>query len=230
MDNGNMGATLKEETSNDNAIFLFGAGLSLPAGIPTSREMTRRFLEDPFRLVPEENRPLYMGYVEGYFEEQIVDLVRLTSTYFTATEPDLEILMSFILLLEDSNFRRLLEKTYPNMQHILPVLQDIKRLINDYIRKECENLGSESANYLWPLSGTISQGKYLNIFTLNYDGLVEIFCESNHLAYSDGFDPYWNPHNFEGKDVRIFKLHGSPYWLRQRKVKLSKFLQRDWTS
>jgi NAD-dependent SIR2 family protein deacetylase len=44
------------ETSYENTIFLFGAGLSLRAGIPTIKEMTERFLKNPFHQVSEMKR------------------------------------------------------------------------------------------------------------------------------------------------------------------------------
>jgi hypothetical protein len=55
---------------------------------------------------------------------------------------------------------------------------------------------------------------------LNYDGVIETFCENNGISYSDGFDPYWNPNNFDTKDVKIFKLHGSLYWFKTEKDKI----------
>ena len=56
----------------------------------------------------------------------------------------------------------------------------------------------------------------LEIFTLNYDGLIELFCENCGLNYSDGFSPFWSPDVFDNDkiNVRIYRLHGSLYWFK----------------
>jgi hypothetical protein len=53
---------------------------------------------------------------------------------------------------------------------------------------------------------------------------LKLFCEKNGISYSDGFAPYWNPSVFDSSDIRIFKLHGSLYWLRSESGKLIKIL------
>ena len=70
-----------------------------------------------------------------------------------------------------------------------------------------------------PLVTLPSNTNIIKFFTLNYDGLIEIICELNQKKYSDGFSPYWNPINFEEKEVQIFKLHGSLFWLSLVQVK-----------
>jgi hypothetical protein len=62
----------------------------------------------------------------------------------------------------------------------------------------------------------------LRIFTLNYDGTIEIICEKNNVDFSDGFNQYWNPDTFENAKVNIFKLHGSLYWFRTASGKIIK--------
>jgi hypothetical protein len=147
--------------------------------------------------------------------------LQVSLSYYGINDPDLELLLSFINQMENANFRRLLITTYPNAEEIANMINDIKLLINDYIRKVCENIG-RTANYLWPLMGMSDEVNCLNIFTLNYDGIVETFCETNNLSYSDGFDPYWNPEHFDGKDVKLFKLHGSLFWFKTERDKVIK--------
>jgi len=81
--------------------------------------------------------------------------------------------------------------------------------------------------FLWPLTGLIDKDKPLMIFTLNYDGLVEAFCESNDLTYSDGFSSYWDPDDFNDKKVKIYKLHGSLYWFKTSSGKMFKVPIKD---
>jgi hypothetical protein len=52
--------------------------------------------------------------------------------------------------------------------------------------------------------------------------VVEAFCESNNISFSDGFTPYWDPEHFEDKRVNIFKLHGSLYWFKTESGRIFK--------
>jgi hypothetical protein len=70
-----------------------------------------------------------------------------------------------------------------------------------FIRQKLENI--ESANYLKPLQGFISEYPYsiqeiktiqpLEIFTLDYDGVIDLFCEKSGINYYDGFTPFLEP-------------------------------------
>ena len=197
---------------NSDIIFLLGAGASRPAGIPTIPEMTKDFLEKPLRYSESTN------YTN--LESDVTTLADVTQDYYG--KKDLELIMSLILMFQDSQFRKLLESKYKEMAKIDEKhLGFIKNLINGYIRKECENIDSNAVEYLWPLQGLIYSDK-LKIFTLNYDGTIEIFCEKNNIDFSDGFNQYWDPKSFEKTKVNLFKLHGSLYWFRTESGKIIK--------
>lgn len=73
--------------------------------------------------------------------------------------------------------------------------------------------------------------KTVNVFTTNYDNLIEIALEKNHIDYFDGFSGRISPkfstanygklicrqNGFQGRlteevSVNLFKIHGSLYW------------------
>ena len=97
---------------SNNTIFLFGAGLSRPAGIPTIHEMTKDFLTDPLQLAGSK----FELKDSSNMLHQISVLTNLTSDYFG--DVDLELMMSIVLQLEDIHFRKLVEKSYPELQEI----------------------------------------------------------------------------------------------------------------
>lgn len=211
-------------TGNDRPltkIFLLGAGSSQPAGISTIDEMTREFLGNPF--YPEnrvdENLP--------ELKKNILLLNQVTKNYFEKS--DIELIMTLILQLEDKHQRDLFQQKHPELKDLIwesadkPAINNvntIKLLIQQYIRRKCENI--KSIDYLSSLQGFIGASP-LKIFTLNYDATIEIFCEKNDIEYSDGFNPYWNPENFSNKlGLHLFKLHGSLYWLRSASGKTMK--------
>jgi hypothetical protein len=198
-------------------ILLFGAGASKPAQIPDMPEMTRRFLENPLRLADLNLRN--QKYEE--VNDDVKSLDEVSRSYYGKS--DLEFLISLLLQLENDNFRDVIEHKYPRVRTVgQENLKFIRILINDYIRKECEKIDLASMEYLWPLTGLLPSDKQLSIYSLNYDGLVEAFCESNSISYSDGFTPYWDPEHFSGKRVNIFKLHGSLYWFKTESGKIFK--------
>lgn len=202
---------------------MFGAGASHPAGIPTIMDLTENFLNDPLQIE-------YEGRVGGFggagrdpegIGEKIKTLSEITQEHFG--KMDLETMMSLIVQLESDRLGKLLVTQFPSLKSIEPAkLSRIKYLIQDYIRKKCEKI--KTVEYFAPLQGLKPKSESLNIFTLNYDGTIEIFCEKNNIRCADGFDPYWNPSNFnDNKDgVNLFKLHGSLYWFKSESGKYIK--------
>jgi len=88
----------------------------------------------------------------------------------------------------------------------------------------CETLEKDfHTNYLLGLRGFTDDQKKLDVFSLNYDSVIETFCEQNNIEYTDGFNLYWNPDSFnEGRGINLYKLHGSLYWFKTGKGKLIK--------
>lgn len=200
-------------------IFLFGAGASSDAGIPTINSLTSEFVSDPSNAVSS-----FMTNIsdesKNKLKSQVDVLAKVTEQFFGKT--DLELIMSLLLRVEDRKEKSLLESKFSELKDLdESTIQFIKELIQGFIRKKCEDI--KDVEYLWPLDGMSKNGK-LNIFTLNYDATVEIFCESKGIRYTDGFEPDWNYARFENEQnrINIFKLHGSLYWFRTKSNKTVK--------
>jgi len=208
---------LPQDEKSLKTIFLFGAGASRDAGILTIDDMTTEFVSDPFKT----DKPLtevLAPQSTDQIKDDVATLTKVTEKFYGKT--DLELMMALILRLEDENEKDLLEGKFPELKNLegLPL---IKELLQGFIRKKCEDI--KSVDYLWPLEG-MSKNEKLNIFTLNYDAAVEIFCENNGIRYTDGFEPDWNKGRFVEKNIQInlFKLHGSLYWFRTKSNKTIK--------
>lgn len=194
-----------------STIFLLGSGASKPAGLPIIDEMTKEFLDDPSRNIGIDLA------AEGEFLEflRIPDNMSLLKDITCSRFPkyDLEYLMSMILLLEDSHEKELYELKFPKLKKIdKKILVNLKFAIQEFIRNKCEDI--KSIDYLIPLK-SMTQTSKLRIFTLNYDGTIEIFCEKNAISYTDGFNPDWKPEIFDNfTGIQLYKLHGSLYWFK----------------
>ena len=203
------------EESSLKTIFLFGAGASRDAGIPTIQELTSEFVNDPVKATGT-----LVKFGTTMTKEDITILSQVAEKFLGAS--DIEVIMSLILRLEDKKEKELLEGKFPELKKLgESKLYLIKDLIQGYIRKKCEDI--KDVEYLWPLEG-MSNNQKLNIFTLNYDATIEIFCEKKGIKYTDGFEPDWNPERFddENMNLNLFKLHGSLYWFRTKSNKTIK--------
>lgn len=199
-------------------IFLFGAGASRDAGIPTINELTEEFVGNPAKAV--SSFIAFPGDGASKIKTDVEILANVTKKF--QDKMDLELMMSLILRISDKKEKQLLETTYHELKSINnDRIEQIKNLIQMYIRKKCEDI--TSVEYLWPLEG-MSKNKKLDIFTLNYDGTVEIFCEERGIKYTDGFEPDWNIKRFDDDEteINLYKLHGSLYWFRTKSNKTIK--------
>ena len=199
-------------------IFLLGAGASRDAGIPTINELTKEFVNDPAKAV--RSFSTFLDVEASKLKTDVETLANVTEKF--QDKMDLELMMSLILRISDKKEKQLLETTYHDLKSIdNERIQEIKNLIQGYIRKKCEDI--TSVEYFWPLEG-MSKNKKLDIFTLNYDGTVEIFCEERGIKYTDGFEPDWNIKRFDDNEskINLYKLHGSLYWFRTKSNKTIK--------
>src|SRR5438876_1432319 len=212
-------------------MLLLGAGASKPAGIPTINEMTEEFLNEPYRNSRFEDRTHEVAAkVVGNIEKgKLRVLSEVAGNYYS--KHDLEFMMTLLHQLEEERSIEFFETKYPSLKELTEPSKDIeekkeiitsyRNLIQNYIRNACEKISN--VDFLWTLDGLIDNPP-LSIFTLNYDGIIENYCEKSHLEYRDGFDPGWNPSRFNDEDskINLYKLHGSLYWLRTKSVKIVK--------
>ncbi len=191
-------------------VFLLGAGASKPAKVPTTKEFVQEFLAE---LRHEKKRD------ELKAVKQIIEILNKNlKKKRKKVEVDIEILLEVLEALEtkednillyfyenlDKNFllKGLVEKTH--------LIKDLK----DFI-VEKTTVDKEEIHYLYPLKDFIKESRPLRILTVNYDTAIEQFCEEYKIPYTDGFDLYWNPSNFDDEDkydVHLYKLHGSITW------------------
>ena len=222
--NGDVYLTNQPRTiEKPKTIFLFGAGASRPAGIPTITEMTKEFIDDPNLIKGHDEIP--QDY-DADIKKSIKQLTEIVQQHYG--NMDLELMMSFILDLEDEKLKTMFEKQYPFLAQLTKQneftvgtpISDIKNLIQNFVREKCEDI--KTTEYLWAFKGLVEHNP-INIFSLNYDGTIEIFCETNGIKYTDGFEPFWDQNNFDkGSEINLFKLHGSLYWLRNQSGKSMK--------
>ena len=93
----------------------------------------------------------------------------------------------------------------------------LKNLLEDYIRERVIIEDEAKLDYLKEL---LAFDKPVEIFSTNYDTCIEQLSHANHMRYTDGFDIYWSPGNFDEEfDIKHYKMHGSVIWYEDVKTK-----------
>lgn len=188
----------------DAALFL-GAGFSYPAGIPIMRELVAGFP----KVLEDNERNVYRGMKELLPE----------------IEKDFELLMECCHDLKEvpvGLVDRLAQRCYGEHFSDLICLAEgatqLEEHLKDYLRQSC-TIGKGLAEYLYPFMAWLKKtGHGLDIFTLNYDLLVEGLCDEFYLSFTDGFLLNWQPELFRDPRFQIclYKLHGSFIWYQSK--------------
>lgn len=207
---------MQPDISAKKVTFLFGAGASAEAGLPTTGEVTDALL----------NYSTYCPSDDSHLIENLLRYVQvLIADYLSvrASEVNFEHILGALMELEK-------RREYPTapllgegdalvkrLENSIPLGEVIDRLYG-LLREMLHVEGS--CSYLHPLKGFVQQCGPLDLFTLNYDLALETALDEVGLAYSVGYRPrqdgrpVWDPADFgrPDLDVRLYKLHGSVDW------------------
>ncbi|MCG6154143.1 SIR2 family protein [Leptospira bandrabouensis] len=113
---------------------------------------------------------------------------------------------------------RILNNSLKNWESSANLFQKLYAVIHASLVEKLWIKESDRGIYLLPI---LDKKRYLDIFTLNYDNLLEsILNEDKKLEYSDGFDEIDGQKiltlNFDQtKRIKFFKLHGSINWVEE---------------
>jgi len=183
-------------------VFFFGAGASVDAAIPDTYRFVTLF-ED---YVKNERPELYDSLSEILRirkERGVVDVEQLLVTLEHLKNRDNEILLDFY------------EKQAFNKNIKDEKVSELEDLLQNFIRKTVVVEEECKLEYLRELIKFIPPA--LEIYSVNYDTCIEQLSYMSNLRYTDGFDIYWNPENFDKDvDVKLFKMHGSIVWFESQ--------------
>lgn len=201
-----------DQNNHSKVAFFFGAGASVDAG-----------LYDVVKLVSELKQWLGSDSQAGYrliVDAILNDLRRFKHETEDETDIDIELLLETVEKIEN-RYNDVLQYFCDNKKLRLETHRDYSSVFGGNIKlstkirlfiKDLFSRTQLSTEYLSPLKDFITQYRPLSIFSTNYDVCVESFCNDNGKNWTDGFNPYWNPHleyRREDVDVKLYKLHGS---------------------
>ena len=223
-------------TTRRRLVFLLGSGISIPAELPSTEQLTEAVLAgDSYAAHCHESFSicsflrLLRDAVEGHFQElnrssNYEDLYYVCSQLTGHISNNFEnpVVVPFVqqlLASPQSRYPNATEKTLYDLA--VEALHHIANVVARELRKPATTVDHLSFMYDAYVN---PQYDIIDIFTLNHDCLIEKYLRSRGVHPVDGFgepDPkvrYWNPGVFQTKKSKanLFKLHGSVDWYRLR--------------
>lgn len=185
----------------ENSALLLGAGFSYPAGIPIMCDLAKGFQ----RELAGSERKAY---------QELLELIPEINKDFELLMEACHDLKEVPVALLNRLAWRCFGKEMVNLKQLAQGAELLEGRLKDYLRKQCK-VNKDKLQYLYPLFEMLKRtGQKLDIFTLNYDLMIEILCEEYFISYTDGFEVRWNPVLFQDPSyqIRLYKLHGSFIW------------------
>jgi hypothetical protein len=200
--------------------FLFGAGASVSAGIPVMRTMGENFL-----AIVTKNSPDLLPAFEA------VPKHGKSESWHTGR--NIEALLFFLYSAQDLSLNGPASHSAGffdgEPDEAMKDRQELARLAAILALQACSFIldatshYTGSRSYLTPFLELLPTEGGLDIFTLNYDSVVEDFCTEHQVLCVDGFDGEgrWRPSLLyqdyhERRWLRLWKLHGSVTWIKDQ--------------
>ncbi|MBU7045386.1 MAG: SIR2 family protein [Theionarchaea archaeon] len=194
----------KKKGESEEIIFFLGAGASVPANVPDTREFiygAEGFLNHIDSCGTENEQKtlrILIERLERRLGKDQVDLEKVLETVTDLNNLDNNILTDFF---EE-------KKPLFNKEDMKDLLH-LEKKLREFIR-EMTIVSDDKIEYLEPLRFFTP----LKVYSVNYDTCIEQFCKKYSLSYTDGFELYWHPEFFEDEEYQVkhYKLHGSVMW------------------
>jgi len=206
---------LEDLMSQNNRVFLLGAGCSRCAGLPLTSELTDHILKSATLKAPTKG---LLTTVAKCFE----------GTKAVTIEDYLSELVDLLAIVQRREERGAKEKSITigktdyTASQIEDAIDDIKQQIAKNIEEKTVDIATHREFvrlvHRTLRSGKDASNKPTDYIILNYDTLIEDALSLEQLTYCDGFlggpSGWWDSAGFnkEGFNGRVLKVHGSIDW------------------
>ena len=219
----------------EKLVIIIGAGASIPIGIPAMKGFTKEFEKHCDEVQSMDDAKWSMKYNLRHLK-QVANLGR----YW-----DLEELLLRVRELKNAensaitnlyrkySFRgnsKPKDKFDQKISTMALEYSELERELLRFIRDRCIRPDIEKGVEIYSNLVKLTENYRLEIFTTNYDPIIENVCEELNIPYADGFLPKgntgyitWNPEALNSKNLNLFKLHGSITWYKDSNSRIIKF-------
>jgi hypothetical protein len=206
---------LKKRLAESKIIYLLGGGASFCAGLPGIFQLTNLVRTQLYNTSRSGFDDIIQSLIDNGIKEPNIEEI-LSELYYrlSAVAPGLP---------NRERFKPIFEKICQFIQNILKV-DTSTEYHKDFVQRVVSRREAEPAEKAPPVQ----------IFTTNYDLLIELACEESHMLAINGFEGIfnrrWNPACFDydigsatshtktprfelsARHIRLYKLHGSLSW------------------
>ena len=198
----------------DGMAFLIGAGCSMCAGLPLTKELTDKVLGDAEVDCLSKNilasvRDIFSEAADAHIEDYLSEIVDLLAITDRRAERGV-----------NNNAVAVKDAQYTSVD-LRKASNQIKRSIARAIQVKV-NISTHQAfvaSVHRPVRvGRPTSAQPVDYLVLNYDTIIEDALALGHIPYADGLyggaTGWWDPNTFEapGLSARVIKLHGSIDW------------------
>lgn len=182
--------------------YFLGAGASFPAKVPLARGFVSKIWERVEELAPHD---------DGLLRKAFKDVCRFVWNK-THQKIDIEGIYRCIDEAMEAKFAGARDKfAQPPSVAASRSIERLQYEIKKVIQRECSLSEKERVTYLRRIPGWIARCGYLPIVSMNYDNVVELFCQENGI---DLVDPVLDGPRVPGQGgILLLKLHGSITWI-----------------
>lgn len=194
--------------TSERLVFLLGAGVSKDAGLPLMADLTNSVRE---ALSPPHTDGAHLLLLF----QRCVALVSNQQQGYPNIEAVLE-LLDHVREFKAGPSARAVAQWAPPFDAALEVVEELAARIRSHIRAALAR-ALASADYLFGLLD-FHFDLPVDVFTLNYDRLVESMAARFDVPFTTGFGEAWDPGllDLDRWHLRVHKLHGSVDWYRLR--------------
>ena len=202
-----------------NIGFFFGAGTSCAFGLPTIGKLTEQTKNS--LSTPEQD--LY-----STVESSVKDLYRKSDVTIEDILNHLREIRELTNGSEDYDFKGISGKQALDLDNA--ICNAIFKIIKYHTEKA--DVSTLRRFFAWYESA--NRGFVKEIYTTNYDMLLEMAMEANRTPYFDGFagsyEPFFSPESIESfpgegdstvRWIRLWKIHGSLNWMKKPETTIS---------
>jgi len=208
---------------NNKITFLFGAGISIPAGLPSGNQLTQRILANDriFRhssgvYFQDGEFPAYKEH--GHFFRVLNEINQYLVDNGTP-EPSYEDIFDICYTLSHKSDKVLIDKLADINEFDLKDSAELCNYFNFFIYGQLAT--SRSLKYFDNMINFCKNKSKINYFTLNHDLLLERVLSNHKFDYVNGFDKqkgdvrFWDMSTYQNQSqFKIYKLHGSIDWYK----------------
>ncbi|VVB91924.1 SIR2-like domain protein [uncultured archaeon] len=213
-------------------VIIIGAGASIPMGIPAMKGFTKEF---ETHCNDDQLIDLYIKFSLRYLKK-VAHLGR---------DWDLEELLSRVRELKNAESSAITkmyrkysfkgnskpkDKFDQKISSMAQEYSELERELLRFIREKCIRPDIGKGIKIYASLFNLSKYFKLEIFTTNYDSVIENVCDSLNIRYADGFMPKgnsgyftWTPESLNTQNFNLFKLHGSITWYKDSNGRIIKF-------